>query len=198
MKKGIMIGLSVAIFCVAMFIIGNTVLTFVGDKDSVEMDVTKFKLGNEVYWMNEGDTLSVDAWNEEIETEYNDEDMNGKPVLFNGIGIGSTVDEVIEKFNIKSGYANLNMEVSTEEHDGTTDVVHVLYKNKNSFADDFLDTMIEFGYKKTGDTWKMVKYSDIDKADILYIIDINGFPEDELVNKNEVIMIHVEYLNENK
>ena len=58
--------------------------------------------------------------------------------------------------------------------------------------------MIEFGYKKTNNGWEMVKYSDIDKADILYIIDINGFPEDELVNKNEVIMIHVEYLNENK
>ena len=57
------------------------------------------------------------------------------------------------------------MEVSTEEHDGTTDVVHVLYKNKNSFADDFLDTMIEFGYKKTNSGWEMVKYSDIDKAD---------------------------------
>jgi hypothetical protein len=90
------------------------------------------------------------------------------------------------------------MEVSTEEHDGTTDVVQVLYENKNSFADDFLDTMIEFGYKKTNNGWEMVKYSDIDKADILYIIDINGFPEDELVNKNEVIMIHVENLNENR
>lgn len=198
MKKGIMIGISVVIFVSALLIIGNTVLTFVSDKDSVEMDVTKFKLGNEVYWMNEGDTLSVNAWNEEIEAEFNDEEMHGIPVLFNGIGIGSTVDEVIEKFDIKSGYANLNMEVPTEEHDGTTDVVHVLYKNKNSFADDFLDTMIEFGYKKTNSGWEMVKYSDIDKADILYIIDINGFPEDELVNKNEVIMIHVEYLNENK
>ena len=198
MKKGIMIGISVVIFVSALLIIENTVLTFVSDKDSVEMDVTKFKLGNEVYWMNEGDTLSVNAWNEEIEAEFNDEEMHGIPVLFNGIGIGSTVDEVIEKFDIKSGYANLNMEVPTEEHDGTTDVVHVLYKNKNSFADDFLDTMIEFGYKKTNSGWEMVKYSDIDKADILYIIDINGFPEDELVNKNEVIMIHVEYLNENK
>ena len=195
MKKGIMIGLSIAIFCVAMFIIGNTVLTFVGDKDSVEMDVTKFKLGNEVYWMNEGDTLSVNAWNEEIEAEFNDEEMHGIPVLFNGIGIDSTVDEVIEKFDIKSGYANLNMEVPTEEHDGTTDIIDVLYKDRNSFKEDFLDAIIQFGYKKKGNEWEMVKYSNIDEADIIYYVDINGFIDEE-IPENSVIMICVQYGNE--
>lgn len=198
MKKGIMIGISIVIIVLVMLIIGKTVLTFKGNKENREIDVTKFKIDNEVYSIKEGDSLLVDAWNEEIEVEFNDEDMDGKIELYNGISVGSTVEDVIEKFDIKSGYANLNMEVPTEEHDGTTDVVQVLYKNKNSFADDFLDTMIEFGYKKTNNGWKMVKYSDIDNADILYIIDINGFPEDELVDKNEVIMINIEYLNGNR
>ena len=195
MKKGIMIGISVVIFVSALLIIGNTVLTFVSDKDSVEMDVTKFKLGNEVYWMNEGDTLSVNAWNEEIEAEFNDEEMHGIPVLFNGIGIDSTVDEVIEKFDIKSGYANLNMEVPTEEHDGTTDIIDVLYKDRNSFKEDFLDAIIQFGYKKKGNEWEMVKYSNIDEADIIYYVDINGFIDEE-IPENSVIMICVQYGNE--
>lgn len=195
MKKGIMIGISVVIFVSALLIIGNTVLTFLSDKDSVEMDVTKFKLGNEVYWMNEGDTLSVNAWNEEIEAEFNDEEMHGIPVLFNGIGIGSTVDEVIEKFDIKSGYANLNMEVPTEEHDGTTDIIDVLYKDRNSFKEDFLDAIIQFGYKKKGNEWEMVKYSNIDEADIIYYVDINGFIDEE-IPENSVIMICVQYGNE--
>ena len=198
MKKGIMVGISIVIIVLVMLIIGKTVLIFTGNKENREIDVTKFKIDNEVYSIKEGDSLLVDGWNEEIEVEFNDEDMDGKIELYNGISIGSTVEDVIEKFDIKSGYANLNMEVPTEEHDGTTDVVQVLYKNKNSFADTFLDTMIEFGYKKTNNGWKMVKYSDIDNADILYLIDINGFPEDELVDKNEVIMINIEYLNENR
>ena len=195
MKKGIIIGISIIIFLIAILIIGKTALTFVGNDEYVEKDVTKFKIGNEVYWIREGDTLSVDAWNEEIEAEFNDEEMHGTPVLFNGIGIGSTVDEVIEKFDIKSGYANLNMEVPTEEHDGTTDIIDVLYKDKNSFKEDFLDAMIQFGYKKKGNEWEMVKYSNIDEADIIYYVDINGFIDEE-IPENSVIMIYVQYGNE--
>lgn len=124
---------------------------------------------------------------------YNGESLYMEPVLFNGIGIGSNMDEVIEKFNIKSGYANINMEVPIPEHDGTTDIIDVVYKDKNSFEEYFLDAMIEFGYKKNITGWKMVKFTDIDDADILFNIDINGL-YDEDIDKDDVISIYVEYL----
>ena len=201
MKKGIMIGIFVVILCFAMLMIGKTVLTFVGNKERiesagnaeyVESDVTKFTIGNKAYWIRKGELLSVNAWDDEIEVEYNGEYVDGNIKLFNGIEIGSTVEEVIEKFDLKSGYANINMEVPTEEHDGTTDVINVLYESEKSFGDDFLDAMLQFGYKKTSSGWKMVKFSDIESADILFYIDINGFTDEE-VDENSVVMIYVQY-----
>ena len=41
----------------------------------------------------------------------------------------------------------------------------------------------------------MVKYSNIDEADIIYYVDINGFIDEE-IPENSVIMIYVQYGNE--
>lgn len=193
MKKKVII---VIVVLIVLGVVG--ILFSVGDnKDTLSNDIEMFSLGKKEYKLIEGDTLECSAWSSN-DCYLNDTKLSSYPVLFNGVTIGTDYRDVIEKFNIKSGYANLNMEVPTEEHDGTTDIIDVLYKNDDSFTDDFLDAVIEFGYEKTSEGWKMVKYSDIDNADILFRIDINGFDDHEEVDENKVIMINIEYLNGNR
>lgn len=164
------------------------------------INLTTIAIGNINYTLEKGDSLQVNNWND-LEVKYNDVEYQEIPVIYQGITIGSTLDEVINTFDIKEGYANINMEVSTEEKDGTTDIINVLYKNKDSFNYDYLDANITFGYKKVNNNWKMLKYKELEKyleketikEDILvFHIDINGMIE-ENVNKAEVIMFNIEY-----
>lgn len=162
--------------------------------------ITTIAIGSINHKLEKGDVLFVNNWDELI-VEYKDKKYEEIPVIYKGITIGSTKDEVLTSFNIKKGYANINMEVPTKEKDGTTDIIDVIYEGDKSFKDNFLDANITFGYKKENNSWKMLKYKELEKyleeeptkEDILlFNIDINGRSE-EIVDKNEVIMFSIEY-----
>lgn len=162
--------------------------------------ITTIAIGSINHKLEKGDVLFVNNWDELI-VEYKDKKYEEIPVIYKGITIGSTKDEVLTAFSIKKGYANINMEVPTKEKDGTTDIIDVIYEGDKSFKDNFLDANITFGYKKENNSWKMLKYKELEKyleeettkEDILlFNIDINGMSE-EIVDKNEVIMFSIEY-----
>ena len=186
--------LSIAIITLAIGFIGIIfILKSVSFKNS-KLSVNMVKIGDDVVALKKGEELNVNAWNPPIEIILNDEKLKTKkiPRLYNGVTLGTHVRDVIRKFNIKSGYAILNMETSTEENDGTTDIVNKSFKNYNSIPKHFLDCAIIYGYNKVNDEWKMVKEKDIKNADIIYYIDINGF-SDEMYDTNEVIEFNIEY-----
>lgn len=160
--------------------------------------LTTIAIGNINHTLEKGDTLFVNNW-ETLVVEYKDKKYEETPVIYKGITIGSTKEEVLEAFNIEKGCANINMEVPTKED--TTDIVDVIYEGPESFKNNFLDANITFGYKKENNSWKKLKYKELEKylevektkEDILiFHIDINGMSE-ENVNKNEVIMFSIEY-----
>lgn len=157
-------------------------------------DVSTLYLNNKKTTLKEGDKFNADAWNSRIDATLNDERINSIPVLFNGVTFGTKVKNVIKKFNIKSGYARINAEVASGSS-GNTDIVNTMYEDYNSLPKDFLDYGIIFGYKKIEKGWEMVRYADIDNADIIYNIDICGF-DDERYGYNEVIGVYINYLSE--
>ena len=162
--------------------------------EDYELSVDMVKFRDKIVYLKEGDELNVNAWNPPIKFILNEEELKLKkvPVLYNGVTLGTHVKDVIKKFNIKSGYAILNMEVSTEEQDGTTDIIEKSFENYNSIPKSFLDCAIIFGYNKIDGNWKMVEEDKILEADIVYYIDING-SSGEMYEKNEVIMFMIKY-----
>lgn len=168
---------------------------------SISDDIMKFSIDKEEYVFSKGDNLNVNFWDEEEkEIYFNDEQIKSIPILYGGITIGSKVESVIDVFNIQPGYANINMEISTEEQDGTTDVIEFSYEDISFLKKDYLDAYITFGYKKVDGSWKMVNADDLMKLIdsnqteglLVYIIDINGLDE-EAVSVGEVILFDVEY-----
>ena len=161
--------------------------------DSKELD--KFKMGYEEYTIKRGEELSVSAWNG-LEILFNNKSYDKLPKIANGVTIGTNYKDVLKIFDIQEGYAIANMEVSTKEQDGTTDVIEETYRNKSIFRKDYLDLYLLFGYKKVNNEWKMItakeltKLMDTDKELLIYYIDFNGM-EDELVNKGEVIAFSI-------
>ena len=128
--------LAIVIIIVIIGLIG-CVYPFIPKNDNFEdyeLSVDMVNFGNKVVSLKEGDELSVDAWNPPIEVILNEEELKLKkvPVLYNGVTLGTHVKDVIKKFNIKSGYAILNMEVATKEQDGTTDIIEKSFENYNS------------------------------------------------------------------
>lgn len=190
--------LAIVIIIVIIGLIG-CVYPFIPKNDNFEdyeLSVDMVNFGNKVVSLKEGDELSVDAWNPPIEVILNEEELKLKkvPVLYNGVTLGTHVKDVIKKFNIKSGYAILNMEVATKEQDGTTDIIEKSFENYNSIPKSFLDCAIIFGYNKVDGKWQIVEEDKISDADIVYYIDING-SSDEMYEKNEVIMVMIKYNN---
>lgn len=186
----------ILVIAITMIIIGlaSSIYIFYNNNSSegYKLSVNMIEHGDKVVNLKKGDKLVVNAWNPPIEVTLNDEELENIPILYNGVTLGTNVKDVIKKFNIKSGYAVLNMEVPTEEEDGTTDIIEKNFKNYNSIPKEFLDCAIIFGYKKVNGKWKMVKGKKINDADIVYYIDINGF-DDGMYGINEVILFMVAY-----
>lgn len=182
----------VILFIVITFCINNSKET-VYSIDNIEPDV--FYVGEKKYTLKKGETLEIDAWNPPIKIEYNGKNFNKVPVLFNGVTLGTKIKDVVKKFKLESGYANLNMEVAGTGSSGDTDIKNVLYEDMKSLPKDFLDCCIIFGYKKVNDGWEMVQYDYLFQADIVYYIDICGFT-DEIYGYKETIEITVKYLTE--
>lgn len=185
------------------FIIGLILIIMIGSlivKDNKVKPVEskyldKFTMGYEKYTLKRNQEISVSAWNG-LEVLFNNNTYDVLPTIANGVTIGTNYKDVLKTFDIQEGYAITNMEVSTKEKDGTTDVIEGTYKNKSIFKKDYLDLYLLFGYKKVNKAWKMVtakeltKLMDTDKELLIYYIDFNGM-EDELVNKGEVIAFSV-------
>ena len=158
-------------------------------------DLDKFIIGKEKHTIKRNEELSVSAWNG-LEILFNNKSYDELPKIANGVTIGTNYKDVLKIFDIQEGYAIANMEVSTKEHDGTTDVIEETYRNKSIFRKDYLDLYLLFGYKKVNNEWKMItakeltKSTDTDKELLIYYIDFNGM-EDELVNKGEVIAFSI-------
>ena len=186
-----------------LFIIGTIIIVLLGRyliqsnkiKPVESNSLDKFKMGYEKYTIKRNEELSVSAWNG-LEVIYNNKTYNDLPTIANGVTIGTNYKDVLKIFDIQEGYAIVNMEVSTPEKDGTTDVIEEAYRNKSIFRKDYLDLYILFGYKKVNKEWQMVtakeleKLMDTDKELLIYYIDFNGM-EDELVNKGEVIAFSI-------
>ena len=186
-----------------LFIIGTIIIVLLGRylikannvKPVEPKDLDKFKMGYEKYTIKRNEELSVSAWNG-LEVIYNNKTYNDLPTIANGVTIGTNYKDVLKIFDIQEGYAIVNMEVSTPEKDGTTDVIEEAYRNKSVFRKDYLDLYLLFGYKKVNKEWQMVtakeleKLMDTDKELLIYYIDFNGM-EDELVNKGEVIAFSI-------
>ena len=186
-----------------IFIIGTIIIVLLGRyliqsnkiKPVESNSLDKFKMGYEKYTIKRNEELSVSAWNG-LEVIYNNKTYNDLPTIANGVTIGTNYKDVLKIFDIQEGYAIVNMEVSTPEKDGTTDVIEEAYRNKSIFRKDYLDLYILFGYKKVNKEWQMVtakeleKLMDTDKELLIYYIDFNGM-EDELVNKGEVIAFSI-------
>ena len=194
-KKKFIVAIFIAIvilFIVITFCINNSKET-VYSIDNIEPDI--FYVGEKKYTLKKGETLEIDAWNPPTKIEYNGKNFNKVPVLFNGVTLGTKIKDVVKKFKLESGYANLNMEVAGTGSSGDTDIKNVLYEDMESLPKDFLDCCIIFGYKKENDGWKMVQYDYLFQADIVYYIDICGFT-DEIYGYKETIEITVKYLTE--
>ena len=187
----------------ALFIIGAIVLIVIARfaiKESKIKPVESkyldtFSMGYEKYTIKRGEELTVNAWND-LEIMYNNEIYDDLPTVANGVTIGTNYKDVLKIFGIQDGYAIANMEVNTEEKDGTTDVIEETYRNKSIFRKDYLDLYLLFGYKKVNNKWKIVtakeleKLMDTDKELLIYYIDFNGM-EDEMVKKGEVIAFSI-------
>lgn len=179
--------------CVLFLIVGCS-------KENIGID--KINLNGKTIVLKPDDVVSVDYWNNR-EIYYNDEAYDSVPIFYKNIRINDSIKDIIDKLEIKSGYALINSEISTEEHDGTTNIVNIEYKDINSFDFDYLDACLIVAYQKNGFSWKMLDFDQIQslanddsilKDVILYKIDFNGF-DDEAVDIGHVISISIEYLS---
>lgn len=186
-------------------------MLFIGcSKDSVMKDdpnsITEFKIGKEIKTLIKGDTFFANMWNEP-EITFNGESLKDTPVLYKGITIGSKLEEVMEAFRIKPGYAIVNREVDPYG-DGCTDVVLEEYMDMDFFEEEkVLDADFIFGYQLKEGKWEAIPHNQLEviyQADsgtveasdvILYCIDICG-PQmkGETVGVGEVIRYEVSYL----
>lgn len=160
-----------------------------------ELTLNQIQINNKVVNLKKEDVLTIDYWNDDNSITFNKKDVK-KVSLFNDLKIGDSIDDVISKMNLKSGYALINTEVPTEEGDGTTDVIDIEYIDRSSFDYEFLDALIIVGYKLENNQWIQIPFDELEELlnsnnveDVLiYMIDINGF-DDISIEENHVIEI---------
>ena len=155
-------------------------------------------IADECFLLKDG--LAANAWNE-LEVYVDGKEYDEYPLIYGDITIGSKVKDIFNVFDIKPGYAYINMEVSNG--DDTTDIVDLEYEDFEFLEEKYLDAYIMFGYKKENDKYVMVESSIIEEylveentedIDVLFAIDINGMSGEE-VNKEEVIAISIKVIN---
>ena len=178
------------------------ILTGCSNNSKVEInDLQQFSSNNKIYTIKKGEELSLNAWNE-LEIYYSGKNKINKkksPLIYKGVTLLTDYKDVIEIFNIKPEYAFVDMEVSSPEEDGTTDIITEIYKDEKVFEKEYLDLNITFGYIKKEDKWKMVKYKELKKhieekkeEVLIYQIDFNGL-NDECVDIGKVISFNIKH-----
>ena len=183
-----------------IMLLTTLILTSCSNNRKIEInDLQQFSSNNKIYTIKKGEELSLNAWNE-LEIYYSGKNKINKkksPVIYKGVTLGTDYKDVIEVFNIKPEYTFVDMEVSSPEEDGTTDIITEIYKDEKVFEREYLDLNITFGYIKKEDKWEMVKYEELKKyieekkeEVLIYQIDFNGL-NDECVDIGKVISFNI-------
>lgn len=178
-----------AIILVVAFGIGF--MNYGGSDEETDPYIT-VKIGKEVIQLEQGEEFEADAWND-LYVFAKGKDYSDTPVIMGDITIGSTIEEVSQVFGLNKDNAKINAEVPTEEHDGTTDVIDVEYSDE--FFDEnneYLDGLIAFGFNKADGQWSIVPADQIESAELVYCIDINGM-SDSSVQPGQVIKMSIKH-----
>ena len=189
-KEIIIIGVAIVLIVLARFIVKENQIKPIEPKY-----LDEFRIGSKTYKLKRNEELYVNGWNE-LEILYNNERYNDLPTIAKSVTLTTSYKDVLKVFNIQEGYAIVNMEVSENETDDTTQIIEKVYKNKKVFKKTYLDLYLLFGYKKVNDEWTMItakelkKLIDTDEELLIYYIDFNGM-SDEIVNKGEVISFSI-------
>lgn len=126
-------------------------------------DLIQFGVRDVNFELKPGEKFQQSYWNEDQELIYtdnkgNEERHKGKGVLKNSVCIGSSVQDLINAYDIQEQGAIVNREIDTTG-DGTTEVIEEAYKNLEFFEQEkVLDAMIIFGYEKKDDKWTKLTY----------------------------------------
>ena len=188
----------IAVICAAIFaaiVLASAVIMAVNHKDSEreELSLTKVQVGKETIELKKGDEVEADAWNEPY-AAVNGKEYDETVTVCGNIAIGSTLSQLTEAFSIREGYAMINAEVPTEEHDGTTDVIELEYTEDffDNYDGEYLDAVIYIGFNNEEGKWVPVESEEIEDAELVYGFDINGM-DDSAVSAGEVIAIQIKY-----
>ena len=188
----------IAVICAAIF--AAIVLAAAGimavnhnNSEPEELSLTKVQVGKETIELKKGDEVEADAWNEPY-AAVNGKEYDETVTVCGNIAIGSTLSQLTEAFSIREGYAMINAEVPTEEHDGTTDVIELEYTEDffDNYDGEYLDAVIYIGFNNEGGKWVPVESEEIEDAELVYGFDINGM-DDSAVSAGEVIAIQIKY-----
>ena len=128
-------------------------------------DITAVSIDNVRYTLEKGETFQARLYDDNsTEVNFRNKDYYDVPVIYNGISLGDSIETVIEAFEIKSGFAYLDMEVPSSLHGehGETDVISTNYKNTNFIKEGFLYADISFYYKKTKEQWNLIKVNKLE------------------------------------
>ena len=188
----------IVVICAAIFaaiVLALAVIMAVNHKDSEreELSLTKVQVGKETIELKKGDEVEADAWNEPY-AAVNGKEYDETVTVCGNIAIGSTLSQLTEAFSIREGYAMINAEVPTEEHDGTTDVIELEYTEDffDNYDGEYLDAVIYIGFNNEEGKWVPVESEKIEDAELVYGFDINGM-DDSAVSAGEVIAIQIKY-----
>ena len=188
----------IAVICASIFaaiVLALAVIMAVNHKDSEreELSLTKVQVGKETIELKKGDEVEADAWNEPY-AAVNGKEYDETVTVCGNIAIGSTLSQLTEAFSIREGYAMINAEVPTEEHDGTTDVIELEYTEDffDNYDGEYLDAVIYIGFNNEEGKWVPVESEEIEDAELVYGFDINGM-DDSAVSAGEVIAIQIKY-----
>lgn len=188
----------IAVICAAIF--AAIVLAAAGimsvnhnNSEPEELSLTEVQIGKETVELKKGDEVEVDAWNEPY-AAVNGKEYDETVTVCGNIAIGSTLSQLTEAFSIREGYAMINAEVPTEEHDGTTDVIELEYTEDffDNYDGEYLDAVIYIGFNNEEGKWVPVESEEIEDAELVYGFDINGM-DDSAVSAGEVIAIQIKY-----
>lgn len=188
----------IAVICAAIF--AAIVLAAAGimavnhnNSEPEELSLTKVQVGKETIELKKGDEVEADAWNEPY-AAVNGKEYDETVTVCGNIAIGSTLSQLTEAFSIREGYAMINAEVPTEEHDGTTDVIELEYTEDffDNYDGEYLDAVIYIGFNNEEGKWVPVESEEIEDAELVYGFDINGM-DDSAVSAGEVIAIQIKY-----
>lgn len=188
----------IAVICAAIF--AAIVLAAAGimavnhnNSEHEELSLTKVQVGKETIELKKGDEVEADAWNEPY-AAVNGKEYDETVTVCGNIAIGSTLSQLTEAFSIREGYAMINAEVPTEEHDGTTDVIELEYTEDffDNYDGEYLDAVIYIGFNNEEGKWVPVESEEIEDAELVYGFDINGM-DDSAVSAGEVIAIQIKY-----